>query len=242
MMPTIICHRGVDRKDENSLKSIKSIRKQNIPGYQLGVEFDIQITDEERLICFHDQTLSSGKNVSECSIATLRKHGICELIDIIDGVEKHNSNKKIINIELKSHPNHERNQLLKMCKMVHQIVRNLQTINHYIITSSDLYIISHLRYLNSLYHIDLGLIIDDEKFLPLIKQNLTDYVIVYKKFVTQLPKYMTAQYKGCFFYTIYSIEDDNESEDEVINLYLEQTSMFGLITDDLQKVVGLKEV
>ena len=61
-MKLILAHKGIHYKyPENSLESIIDIFKYKSNKFNLGVEFDINLTKDNKLILFHDEMLNDKK-------------------------------------------------------------------------------------------------------------------------------------------------------------------------------------
>lgn len=108
-MKLILGHKGVHYKyPENSLESIIEIFKYKSNKFKFGVEFDINLTKDNKLILFHDELLNN-KNINDLfykEIKLLNKN-----IPLLEDIFKKFNNKHdyIMNIELKDYP---KNKLL----------------------------------------------------------------------------------------------------------------------------------
>lgn len=103
-MKFILGHKGIHYKyPENSLESIVEIFKYKSDKFKLGVEFDINLTKDNKLILFHDEMLNNKKinDLFYKEIKLLNKN-----IPLLEDVLKQFNNKKdyIIDIELKEYP------------------------------------------------------------------------------------------------------------------------------------------
>jgi hypothetical protein len=114
----ILGHRGALINKENSLDSILSIKKYNNKNFLYGVELDIQINNEDKLVCFHDETLSRIYNyhkiLANLTDDELKKFNITTLDVIINEY----SSDHMLNIELKIYGNKTHDSLLNFCKEV----------------------------------------------------------------------------------------------------------------------------
>jgi len=103
-MKFILGHKGIHYKyPENSLESIVEIFKYKSNKFKLGVEFDINLTKDNKLILFHDEMLNDKKinDLFYKEIKLLNKN-----IPLLEDVLKKFNNKKdyIMDIELKEYP------------------------------------------------------------------------------------------------------------------------------------------
>ena len=104
-MNEILAHRGdtVNHK-ENTYKSITKINEINSKKIKIGIEFDIQLTKDEKLICFHDKNMKRLFN-KDYIIENINSEIIKEFKDICyldDILNFYKNNKNIIlNIEVK---------------------------------------------------------------------------------------------------------------------------------------------
>lgn len=116
----ILAHRGVTENGliDNSLESLTEIKcfKNNI---KLGIEFDIQLTSDNKIIIYHDQNLNN-KEVEKTTFNELKflDNNIIEIDEIL--VEFNNTNF-MLNIELKNYSNNY-NRLILFVKILEDIV------------------------------------------------------------------------------------------------------------------------
>lgn len=57
MVKRIYAHRGLNRENENTLQSIIAINNIKYENIEVGVEFDIQLTKDNKIVCYHDQNM-----------------------------------------------------------------------------------------------------------------------------------------------------------------------------------------
>ena len=116
----ILAHRGVTENGliDNSIESLTAIKclKNNI---KLGIEFDIQLTSDNKIIIYHDQHLNN-KEVEKTTFNELKflDNNIIEIDEIL--VEFNNTNF-MLNIELKNYSNNY-NRLILFVKILEDIV------------------------------------------------------------------------------------------------------------------------
>ena len=100
----IIAHRGVTENGlvENSLKSLTAIKSFN-KDINLGIEFDIQLTADNKIIIFHDEKIKKKvvEQITYSEILEIDKD-IIELEELL--IEFSNTNF-LLNIELKNYSN-----------------------------------------------------------------------------------------------------------------------------------------
>jgi glycerophosphoryl diester phosphodiesterase len=102
-MKVLLAHRGlIDRYPENSLMSILDIFNYKSDKFKLGVEFDITLTKDNKLILFHDNKISNIEiiNLTYNEIKQINKD-----IPLLEDIFVHFQNMDyILNIELKGYP------------------------------------------------------------------------------------------------------------------------------------------
>ena len=82
----ILGHRGVTDKENtyDSITGIVNIAKK-YPTAKWGVEFDVQMTKNGNIVCYHDKTLLRIHNRNDTVYdADLNNLNICKLDDILD--------------------------------------------------------------------------------------------------------------------------------------------------------------
>src|SRR5437870_585769 len=114
----IICHRGINREKENTYESITDTIYLNNDIITYGVEFDIQITGDNNIICYHDDTLQrlheNKKRVAEITQEEINKFNLPIFYNIM---EKLSSNKNlIIDVELKIYLPCDYSKLKYLCE------------------------------------------------------------------------------------------------------------------------------
>ena len=110
-MVKILAHRGylVNKVPENTIPAFKA----GIEHGADGIEFDIHLTSDHKLVCFHDDTLeklgrrNAIKNLTESELTTIElKQGI--FIPTLSEIIEELGNKVILNIEIKFKKNGSR--------------------------------------------------------------------------------------------------------------------------------------
>ena len=122
-MQYIICHRGINRITENSYESIVGINNLTHSDFKYGVEFDIQMTNENLLICYHDETLERLHNntikIDEIQKQEILKFNIAILEDVFDQLRKTDN---LINIEIKYINNGDNCKLKNLCLQLMKLI------------------------------------------------------------------------------------------------------------------------
>ena len=116
----IIAHRGVTENGliENSLKSLTAIKslKKNI---RLGIEFDIQLTSDNKIVIYHDDKIKD-KEVEKTNYNDLKKLNN-DIIEVEEILKEFNNTDYMLNIELKNYSNNI-NRLNIFAKILDEIV------------------------------------------------------------------------------------------------------------------------
>lgn len=102
-MRTIIAHRGIiNNCIENSLKSFTNIFKYKYNNYKFGVEFDVNITKDKKLLIYHDEFINN-ELVNNLTYETILK--INKDVPLLEDVLKtFEYTDYILDIELKNYP------------------------------------------------------------------------------------------------------------------------------------------
>ncbi len=118
IMKILLAHRGVHYNNpDNSLNAIKNILNYSSDKFKLGVEFDINLTKDEKLILFHDEKLDNNEiiNLLYNEIILINKD-----IPLLEDILIHFQNKNyILNIELKDYPESK----LKYCDILINLLK-----------------------------------------------------------------------------------------------------------------------
>ena len=171
-MKTIICHRGVNRRDENSLSSIVGVGSlENIDGIRYGVEFDLQVTKDGCIVCYHDDTLERLHGFTD-NISSLTRDDIIRLNipffeDIAYGLVDGDS---LIDVEFKTV---DIDRVHYMCKSVFDICVRLNILKRCIFTSFDSHVVEYFLKLNAKYEsdiVDIAIILYEVYDAPLVNK------------------------------------------------------------------------
>lgn len=124
----IIGHRGAPSiKHENTIESFQAALHHHVD----GLEFDIQLTQDNKLVVFHDFEILTLKNetqlISEKSLQDIQKNSINYQIPTFEDVIKLCPSNKIINIEIKSNNLFNQFIVFEMLKILkkHSLHKNI---------------------------------------------------------------------------------------------------------------------
>jgi glycerophosphoryl diester phosphodiesterase len=237
----IICHRGIIREKENQYESLIGIKeiRDKIPNVMYGVEFDIQLTRDNIIICYHDENLSRLHNIDShirnMDYSDMIKYNIPLFEDIIKELE-YNSDF-FMDIELKSYGNMETENIKMYCNNVISKINDVRLIDNIVLTSFSINIVIEL--LNS--NLSVGLIVDklEELDIDIINNLISNglkYIIVNKNMVNDiLKRYDSLNSIKILVYTFFN---DISEEDQDISLINNIKSMnnISFITDDYNKL------
>lgn len=138
-MVLILAHRGIHHKfKENTLKSIIQIFKYKTNKYHFGVELDVNLTKDNKIIIYHDEHIKNLKiNNLNYDEIKLIDNDITLLEDVL--IEFKNKDY-VLNIELKEYP------ILKneYCNLLINLLNSYKNVN-YILSSFNQEICSLLN-------------------------------------------------------------------------------------------------
>jgi len=243
----VICHRGIDRAHENTYKSITDTTTLKLT-YQnetiiYGVEFDVQITKDNSIICYHDDTLtrlhSCDKRICDLTENEIKEYELPHFNAVMLTLS---SNKNlIIDVEIKTYQPIELDKVKLLCKSVINTCNSLNIINQCVFTSFDDNVVYELLNINK--YMKIGKIMnktdnveDFEKFKSLGVSTL----IMHKDMILDaLDKHtLLLSDVDLYVYTLYNINNtNNDTDDELIKIIKEKD--IGLITDNYNKLLEL---
>jgi len=204
---TIIAHRGVTENgyNDNSFESLLEIK--NIKSkFNLGIEFDIQITKDNKIILYHDEYLNNIiiTDLMFSEIIKINK----KIVQLDDILKEFNETNYLLNIELKCYDN---NRLDKFTDILIKMLTEYKL--NYILSSFNLNIINLLRNkkVSNVYLISENL--DD------VNTSITNYKL-YNNFNNIIG-----------VYTLY----DNEFNEKIIEDIIKSDIKL-LITDNIEKL------
>lgn len=241
----IICHRGIDRIDENTYKSITSvISLYNTKTVTFGVEFDIQITKDNNIICYHDDTLlrlhGCDKRVCDITIDEIEKYNLPYFNDVM---AKLSLNKNVIvDVEIKFYQPMHIDKIKLLCKKSINICKINNALDQCIFTSFDDNIIHELVFVDKF--IKIGKIIGNDynllDFVQLKKLQINILILDKNMLIETLNEHADLLNNvELYIYTLFNIKSNEESDIqldiEIINKI--KNKNIGLITDDYQKTL-----
>ena len=141
-MPKIIAHRGVfdnEKIIENTIPAFKKAIDYNYP-----IEFDVQLTTDNKLVVFHDSTLERLSNkkgiIQEMDSSELTRIKLCNTnstMPLLKDVLELNNDKVFMDIEIKP--------TKRMKETVYYLMKELEKYNNYVIISFDPRIIRFIK-------------------------------------------------------------------------------------------------
>lgn len=237
----IICHRGIIREKENqfdSLVSIKDIKLNN--NKLLGIEFDIQLTKDNKIVCYHDKDLkrlhNKVYNINELNYKDLEQYNIPLFSSIIN--ELKDNDNFFMDIELKYYDNIK---IKDYCASVIQQASNVKSINNIVLTSFHIDIVKELLtcHTDSIGIIPIGIIIDciDDFDIDLINNLINDglkYIIINKSMIHDIININFVKSIQILAYTFFDDVLTYENDINLINSILAKNTIH-FITDDYSK-------
>ena len=234
-MTLIICHRGINRRDENTFSSITGVNSLGgISNIRYGVEFDIQITRDNSIVCYHDETLERlhklPMKVDSLVRDDIETLGIPLFEDVMLGLDTQHI---FVNVEFKMF-SVSLERIDTMCKAVIDICTKLDILDKCIFTSFDSNIV---EYILTHSQIDTGLILYNE-YDPLLIDKLSHLgmksIVVNKELAISNPEHIFHRFKT-YLYTFFDIDSTSTIDKDTI-LSLIQSNLIhlcaGFITDD----------
>ena len=149
----IIAHRGITEiYNDNSLSSLLEIKKIKT-NFKLGIEFDIQITKDNKIILYHDEFVMSGR-VNDYTFFEIKKYNN-NIIKLEELLNEFNNTEYLLDIEIK-------------CYNSNDIINNINLV----IDLVDKY---NINYFYSSFSFDIVKIIKEkEKVIYFISEDLED--------------------------------------------------------------------
>jgi len=225
----ILCHRGIHKNIiENTLESFIEVNNYKNNNYKIGIEFDIQITKNNTIICYHDDNLLRIHNINQNTYDLLDddidKLNISKFVDVL---QKLKDMDIFLDIEIKDIGNN-----FKLCDEIINIM-NSEKIDNYIITSFNDNIIDYILHNSSL---NCGLIIrgDINPDFTIINNYINlglKAIIIYKNRIN-----IFDQFKDKLDIYIYTIFNDIEVDDSKIIQECIKNGI-NIITDDIDKTI-----
>ena len=234
-MKEVFAHRGdTVNHVENTYNSIIEIDKISSNELNIGIEFDIQLTNDDKLICFHDKNMKRLFNkdivIEEMNTTDIKIKDICYLNDILN---YYKDNKNIIlNIEVKCF-NLNKLKKKRLCNKIIDLVKKYEC--NFIISSFNREIVNYL-YKNKNNFL-VGYIIDnfDNNEYNKIKNNI-DYLICNKSIDKNIILEISKN-KKILIFTLYNKKNQNIKYDEYLIKYFYENKNIGFITDNIYKFI-----
>lgn len=250
----IICHRGAIRTLENTLTSIVGINNvNNSNNLVIGVEFDIQITNDNQLICYHDYTLERihklNKKTIELSIDDCVNLNIATLNQILENIINPNV---LINIEMKApininiHHDVYNAKLEIFCRLVLDKIHLNYLNNEIMISTFDYDLLNILIELINNYNTKSNIKIakisenfDLGEIIELKSRNVNNFV--FDKILLDVINNCDVL-KDCdiFLYTFFDINDEGTNntnlDEKLINKIQKSDKKISIITDNLDNL------
>lgn len=243
MKHKIICHRGVDRINENTYKSITDvITLRNYNNITFGVEFDVQITQDDHIICYHDDTLlrlhNDDKKVYDITIKDIEKYDLPYFYNVMKQLS---TNKNIIvNVEIKIYSHYK---IKLLCQKVVNICESYNVINQCIFTTFDDDVIHELLEIKQNIPITIGKIVYDDYNLQDFDnlKNLGINTLIMSKNMINVALNNYSELLNdinLYIYTLFCIDQKNYDNDTYIINQMKEKDI-GFITDNYEETLNL---
>ena len=245
----IICHRGINRNDENTYNSITDvIALPDIENVTYGVEFDVQITKDNQIICYHDDTLlrlhDYNQRVCDITIDCIEKYNLPYFSDIMHKL----SVKKnlIIDVEIKVYYPIDPDKIKLLCKNVVNICESCNITMQCMFTAFDDIVIHELIIINEQIPINIGKIIwkdyNLQTFEYLKKLGVNTLILHKDMIIDALDEYNELLNDiDLYVYTLFCINEENNNDydkDDQFIINIKEKNI-GLITDDYKRILKL---
>jgi glycerophosphoryl diester phosphodiesterase len=245
MKKFIICHRGTNREKENTYESIIDIQNLHHEKVIFGVEFDIQIIQDDTLVCYHDDTLErlhhDTRNLIELTSSDIKLLNIPTFDELLQGLSL--IRDKIFLIESKINKLLDENRIKLMCHLMIKKIKEKNLISQCLFISFDDTAVLELLKIDSSLKIGKLLWTCDIEKIRSLKFMGINYFIFNKKclfeFINQYKKEM--EDINILTYTLFNInEEENNDDDEI--LIQTKNEDIGIITDNYKKVLSLLNI
>lgn len=245
----IIGHRGLYRDKENTFESIVEINNKNCSTLITGVEFDVQITSDGILICYHDFDLKRIHSVSKLtrniSHEEVTAYNITKLDDIIVHFSTHldsinNIHNMIVDIEVKIDPELPDELFQKFVNKFAKAINELscQVKSICLITSFNLDFLKET--IKRVTGLQFGYIIDDKlDSLDDLKSIGIDAIILNKDLVDQQQLSDLTQNFDVYLYTFFNNTDTYAKDRNFIQTLKNCNFNIGIITDKFEETLAL---
>jgi len=195
-MAHLLIHRGLAKKNftENTISAFRYCFKKNY-----GIETDIQITKDNKIVCFHDFSLKSKFNINKL-LKNIEYQDLLKIsknkkkpIPLLDDLIKLSKNKKFLMLEMKP---------LFDFKNLKIFLKQISKLKNYSITSFKEKNIINLYKIKK--NLNLGLLIPStftfNKIMQKSKKKYVKFLVLEKKFLKE--ERLVKIKKKIYFYTI----------------------------------------
>ena len=195
-MAHLLIHRGLAKKNftENTISAFRYCFKKNY-----GIETDIQITKDNKIVCFHDFSLKSKFNINKL-LKNIEYQDLLKIsknkkkpIPLLDDLIKLSKNKKFLMLEMKP---------LFDFKNLKIFLKQISKLKNYSITSFKEKNIINLYKIKK--NLNLGLLIPStftfNKIMQKSKKKYVKFLVLEKKFLKE--EKLVKIKKKIYFYTI----------------------------------------
>jgi len=180
-MAHLLIHRGLAKKNftENTISAFRYCFKKNY-----GIETDIQITKDNKIVCFHDFSLKSKFNINKL-LKNIEYQDLLKIsknkkkpIPLLDDLIKLSKNKKFLMLEMKP---------LFDFKNLKIFLKQISKLKNYSITSFKEKNIINLYKIKK--NLNLGLLIPStftfNKIMQKSKKKYVKFLVLEKKFLKE---------------------------------------------------------
>lgn len=244
MIYRIICHRGINRRDENTYESITGVLDiKNFNSIMYGVEFDIQITHDDNIICYHDKTLErlhgDYRHVMDITYNDIKLYNLPTFENVM--MKLRTNPNLIVDVELKFYEPYNQDKIKILCRKTLDICNNCNIIHQCIFTSFNDNILFELLSIDRC--IKVGKLADKnynfKNFDKLLKAGVSLLVLDKNMVLDVIDKYnVMISEVDLYVYTLFSIHDMSEDSDDTIVKKLKEKNI-GLITDNVTKMTNV---
>lgn len=243
MIYKVICHRGLNRTEENTHASIIDATKlKRTEEIIYGVEFDIQITKDDNIVCYHDDTMlrlhDNNRRIYDITNEDIQKYNFPYFEYIIS--ELSTNKNLIINIELKVYEPFEKNKLKTFCKSVMDICTYFNVLPQCIFTSFSSNALLELLSINRF--IKIGKIsekvYDINELVQLKTAGVNTFIFHKDTIIDGLNNIITILSDvDLYAYTFFNVDKKDHLHDmDIINQIKRKN--IGLITDNYYKLTN----
>lgn len=234
-MKIILAHRGVIKKNkENTLSSLKAIKKySNTTDIGFGVEFDINLTSDYKLILYHDECVKgTEKKITNFTYTELKSLDN-ELTLLEEVLNEFDETNYILDIELKEYPLDK----INFCNIFIELVSRYKQLN-YFTSSFDKSIVEYLKNKNIVSY----QLVDKKDLISIEEINTINEDDVNYKFIISYwdTKYISKRKNVVGIYTLCDKDFINYCTIDNNYFWFEDImDIQYLITDDVDEMIDL---